>query len=42
MFATESHAEEKTRGFYIRVYLPWAKEHHVRLGDPTRWKVAHV
>ena len=42
MFATESHAEERTRAFYIRVYLPWAKEHHVRLGDPTRWKVAHV
>lgn len=35
----ESNAAEKTRAFYIRVYLPWAKEHGVRT-NPMQWYVA--
>ncbi len=25
----ESHAAEKTRAFYIHVFMPWAKQHHM-------------
>ena len=35
----ESRAGEKTRAFYIRVFLPWAIENHVAT-DPTVWRVA--
>ena len=35
----ESRAGEKTRAFYLRVFLPWAKEHHVAT-DPLLWFVA--
>ena len=32
----ESFATEKTRSFYIHVFLPWAKEHRVAT-HPERW-----
>jgi RHS repeat-associated protein len=39
MIETESRAAEKTRSFYIHVFLPWAKENHVAT-DPREWYVA--
>ena len=35
----ESRAAEKTRVFYIRIFLPWAAEHRVPT-EPERWFVA--
>ena len=35
----ESRAAEKTRAFYIRVFLPWAKEQHLTT-NPELWFVA--
>ena len=35
----ESHAAEKTRSFYIHVFLPWAKLHHVAT-NPSLWYLA--
>ncbi len=35
---SESRAAESTRAFYIRVFLPWAKAHHVPT-HPTSWFV---
>ena len=35
----ESRAAEKTRAFYIHVFLPWAKVQHVQT-DPKSWFVA--
>ena len=35
----ESRAAEKTRAFYIHVFLPWAAEHHVP-SDPRLWFIA--
>ena len=32
----EARAAEKTRSFYIHVFLPWAKQHHVAT-DPQCW-----
>ncbi len=37
--AVESRAAAKTRAFYIRVFLPWAKEYGVKT-DPRKWCVA--
>ncbi len=39
MLETESLAAEKSRTFYIRVFLPWAKEHGVPT-QPGSWYVA--
>ena len=39
MIETESRTAEKTRSFYIHVFLPWAKENHVAT-DPREWYVA--
>lgn len=36
--AIESRAAEKTRAFYIHVFLPWATEHHVA-SHPKQWYV---
>ena len=36
---SESPAAEKTRAFYIRVFLPWATEHHVST-RPRLWHLA--
>jgi tetratricopeptide (TPR) repeat protein/protein involved in polysaccharide export with SLBB domain len=38
MSEIECQAAEKTRSFYIHVYLPWAKQHHVDT-NPTAWHV---
>ena len=38
-FEVESRAEEKTRSFYIHVFLPWSKEHHIAT-DPSSWYLA--
>ena len=35
----ESRAAEKTRAFYIHVFLPWAREQHLPT-DPQSWYVA--
>jgi len=35
----ESRAAEKTRSFYIHVFLPWAKENHIAT-DPCLWYLA--
>ena len=32
----ESRAAEKTRSFYIHIFLPWTKQHHI-LGEPKSW-----
>jgi tetratricopeptide (TPR) repeat protein len=37
----ESPAAEKTRAFYIRVFLPWAIEHHVST-NPELWYLTHT
>jgi tetratricopeptide (TPR) repeat protein len=34
----ESRAAERTRAFYIHVFLPWAKKHHVST-DPYLWRI---
>lgn len=39
MLNVESRAAEKTRAFYIRVFLPWAIEHGVKT-HPRQWYVA--
>ena len=39
MIQCESRAAEKTRAFYIRVFLPWAKEWRVPT-HPADWFVA--
>ncbi len=39
MAEIESHAAEKTRSFYIHVFLPWAKLHHVAT-NPSLWYLA--
>ena len=39
MAETEVRAAEKTRAFYIRVFFPWAKEHHVST-HPGLWYLA--
>ena len=38
MIGCESRAAEKTRAFCVHVFLPWAREHHVR-SDPALWFV---
>jgi tetratricopeptide (TPR) repeat protein len=35
----ESRAADKTRAFYIHVFMPWAKEHHVPT-HPASWFLA--
>ena len=35
----ESHAAEKTRSFYIHVFLPWAKKHKIAT-NPVLWYLA--
>ena len=39
MTEIESSAAEKTRSFYIHVFLPWAKENHFAT-DPYQWYLA--
>ena len=39
MAECESGADEKTRAFYIHVFLPWAREHRVPT-DPRSWYIA--
>jgi tetratricopeptide (TPR) repeat protein len=39
MAEIESHAAEKTRSFYIHVFLPWAKRNHLAT-DPAVWYLA--
>jgi tetratricopeptide (TPR) repeat protein len=36
----ESHAAEKTRAFYIHVFMPWARDHHLPT-HPQLWHLAH-
>lgn len=40
VIACESRAAEKTRAFYLRVFLPWAKQWQVPT-HPTHWFVAN-
>ena len=39
MIRVESQAAEKTRSFYIHVFLPWAKQHKIAT-DPLLWFLA--
>jgi tetratricopeptide (TPR) repeat protein len=34
----EARAADKQRAFYVCVFLPWAKEHHLA-SDPQRWRL---
>lgn len=38
-FSIEDRAAERTRSFYIHVFLPWAKEHHIAT-NPEIWYLA--
>jgi tetratricopeptide (TPR) repeat protein/protein involved in polysaccharide export with SLBB domain len=35
----ECQAQEKTRSFYINVFLPWARQHHI-VTQPSNWYIA--